>query len=221
MDDEPFICLPKSQSLRQIFDYYCELVEFTPKVLMESDSQDTLVKLIDAGIASGFLPKLTSHTVNSDNIKLIPISYPQCKRYLNLTWKEDAYLSKSPLKTKNSYRNISIGAEAVEILSAKQAKSNSEYVFSSESGGAISPDSVLHKLHRVLDRAGIPRLSFHDLRHSFATLALQNGVDIKTVSSMLGHFSASFTLDTYTHVTTQAQINAASTMGKLVAVSKE
>ena len=66
----------------------------------------------------------------------------------------------------------------------------------------MSPDSVLHMLHRVLKRAGLPKVRFHDLRHTFATLALQNGVDIKTVSGMLGHFSAGFTLDTYAHVTT-------------------
>lgn len=48
---------------------------------------------------------------------------------------------------------------------------------------------------------------------TFATLALQNGVDIKTVSGMLGHFSAGFTLDTYAHVTTSAQKEAAQTMG--------
>ena len=58
----------------------------------------------------------------------------------------------------------------------------------------MSPDSVLHMLHRVLKRAGLPKVRFHDLRHTFATLALQNGVDIKTVSGMLGHFSAGFTL---------------------------
>ena len=58
----------------------------------------------------------------------------------------------------------------------------------------------------------------HDLRHTFATLALQNGVDIKTVSGMLGHYSAGFTLDTYTHVTTPAQIEAANTMGNVLAV---
>lgn len=46
---------------------------------------------------------------------------------------------------------------------------------------------------------------FHELRHTFATLALQNGVDVKTVSGMLGHFSAGFTLDTYAHVTTASQ----------------
>ena len=58
-----------------------------------------------------------------------------------------------------------------------------------------------------------------DLRHTFATLALQNGVDIKTVSGMLGHFSAGFTLDTYAHVTTSAQKAAANTMGKLLSGS--
>ena len=81
----------------------------------------------------------------------------------------------------------------------------------------MSPDSVLHMLHRVL-KAGraAPKVRFHDLRHTFATLALQNGVDIKTVSGMLGHFSAGFTLDTYAHVTTSAKREAAKTMGNIL-----
>ena len=58
--------------------------------------------------------------------------------------------------------------------------------------------------------------AFHDLRHTFATMALQNGVDVKTVSSMLGHYSAGFTLDTYAHVTTDAQLKAAQTMGNIL-----
>ena len=65
----------------------------------------------------------------------------------------------------------------------------------------------------VAQRAG---QRFHDLRHTFATLALQNGVDIKTVSGMLGHFSAGFTLDTYAHVTTSAKREAAKTMGNIL-----
>ena len=77
----------------------------------------------------------------------------------------------------------------------------------------MSPDSVLHMLQRVLKRAGLPR---HDLRHTFATMALQNGVDVKTVSSMLGHYSAGFTLDTYAHVTTDVQMKAAQTMGNIL-----
>ncbi len=85
-------------------------------------------------------------------------------------------------------------------------------MFPGPTGGPMSPDSVLHMLHRVLKRAGLPRVRFHDLRHAFATLALQNGVDVKTVSGMLGHYSAGFTLDTYAHVTTSAQRQAAEAM---------
>ena len=54
------------------------------------------------------------------------------------------------------------------------------------------------------------------LCHTFVTIALQNGVDIKTVSGMLGHFSAGFTLDTYAHVTTSAQKEAAQTMANVL-----
>lgn len=53
-------------------------------------------------------------------------------------------------------------------------------------------------------------------RHTFATITLQNGVDIKIVSGMLGHFSAGFTLDTCAHVTTTAQKEAAQTMGNIL-----
>lgn len=56
-----------------------------------------------------------------------------------------------------------------------------------------------------------------DLRHTFATTALQNGVDIKTVSNMLGHYDADFTLRTYTHATRQKQDEAAETMGSFMA----
>ena len=62
----------------------------------------------------------------------------------------------------------------------------------------------------------LPELHFHDQRHTFATLALQNVVDIKTVSGMLGHYSAGFTLDIYAHVTTAAQKEAANTMGSIL-----
>ena len=131
----------------------------------------------------------------------------------------DGNVQEAPLKTKNAYRNVSIGADAVSILreKKKQDGGRSEYVFPSPTGGPMSPDSVLKMLHRVLERAGLPELRFHDLRHTFATLALQNGVDIKTVSGMLGHFSAGFTLDTYAHVTTAAQRQAADTMGDVLA----
>ena len=73
-------------------------------------------------------------------------------------------------------------------------------------------------LHRkILKNAGLEPIRLHDLRHTFATLALQNGVDIKTVSGMLGHYDAGFTLRTYTHATDRMQEQAAATMGNLMA----
>ena len=129
----------------------------------------------------------------------------------------DGKIIEMPLKTKNAYRTLPLSADAISVLMQQRRKTgNSEWVFPSPIGGPMSPDSVLHMLHRVLKRAGLPKVRFHDLRHTFATLALQNGVDVKTVSSMLGHYSAGFTLDTYAHVTTDAQLKAAQTMGNIL-----
>ena len=128
----------------------------------------------------------------------------------------DGQIVEAPLKTKNSYRAVSISPQAIEVLREQKCKTNDQYVFPSPNGGPISPDSVNNMLKRVLERAGIPKVRFHDLRHTFATIALQNGVDIKTVSGMLGHFSAGFTLDTYAHVTTSAQKEAAQTIGNIL-----
>ena len=130
----------------------------------------------------------------------------------------DGQIVEAPLKTKNSYRTVTISPQAIEVLKQQRAKTHDQYVFPSPNGGPISPDSVNNMLKRVLARAGIPKVRFHDLRHTFATIALQNGVDIKTVSGMLGHFSAGFTLDTYAHVTTAAQKEAAQTMGNVLSM---
>ena len=129
----------------------------------------------------------------------------------------DGEIVEAPLKTKNAYRTLPLAEDTIQVLKQQKKKAGSSpWVFPSPTGGPISPDSVLHMLHRVLKRAGLPRVRFHDLRHTFATLALQNGVDIKTVSGMLGHFSAGFTLDTYAHVTTAAQKEAARAMEKVL-----
>ena len=118
-------------------------------------------------------------------------------------------------KTRNAYRKILLPVEAVEILQQyrEQQTLESEYVFSSPTGGIMEPDCARKMLKRVLERAGLDEMRFHDLRHTFATLALSSGVDVKTLSSMLGHYSAGFTLDTYAHVTAQMQEDAANKVG--------
>lgn len=118
-------------------------------------------------------------------------------------------------KTENSVRLVSIPQAAVELLIQEHEKHpDSPYLFPSPlTSEMYHPDSVVNLHKKILKDAGLEHIRFHDLRHTFATTALQNGVDVKTVSSMPGHYDAGFTLRTYTHATRQKQDEAAQTMG--------
>ena len=72
-----------------------------------------------------------------------------------------------------------------------------------------TPNTLQKKIRKVLERADCKRIRFHDLRHTFATTALANGMDIKTISSIIGHVSSSTTLDIYLHSTDKMQREAA------------
>ena len=77
----------------------------------------------------------------------------------------------------------------------------------------MTPSVPYRRLKELLKQADLPSIRFHDLRHTFATHALTSGVDAKTLAGILGHTNASFTLDTYTHVTKDMQKQAAEVMG--------
>ena len=128
-------------------------------------------------------------------------------------------LTLSRPKTETSVRKISIPQEAVDLLAAEHAKHPAASCLfpSPVTGGMYHPDSVVNLHKKILKDAGLPHIRFHDLRHTFATVALQNGIDVKTVSAMLGHYDAGFTLRTYTHATRQMQEEAAQTMGYFMA----
>ena len=123
-------------------------------------------------------------------------------------------------KTANSVRTICLPKETVDLLVQEHARHPSSPVMfpSPVTGQMYSPDSMgrLHKT--LLKKAGITEsIPFHGLRHTFATLAIQQGVDVKTVSGILGHYSAGFTLDTYAHVTQEMRKDAADRMGEFIA----
>ena len=119
-------------------------------------------------------------------------------------------------KTKNSVRKVALSQQAVALLVQEHEQHpDSPLLFPSpRTGGYWSPDAVSRINRKLLAQAGIEeRVRFHDLRHTFATMALSSGVDVKTLSSMLGHYSAGFTLDTYTHITNDMQRGAAEKIG--------
>ena len=104
----------------------------------------------------------------------------------------------------------------MQLLAGQDWKNHWDLVFTNEFGGNLSHFTVYKTFKEIVRSMGLDQERFHDLRHTFATLALQNGVDIKTVSSMLGHYDAGFTLRTYTHATRQKQDEAAETIGNFM-----
>ena len=108
-------------------------------------------------------------------------------------------------KTHNSIRTLSIPQQAVNLLEAEHEKHpDNPYMFPSPKIGTMfDQDSFRHTHDKILKTIGAEHIRLHDLRHTFATLSLKNGVDVKTLSGALGHYSADFTLNTYTHATSQ------------------
>lgn len=123
-------------------------------------------------------------------------------------------------KTTNSVRTIYLPKETINLLIQEHARHPSNPImFPSPVTGRLYGPDCIGRLHKtLLKKAGIAEnIPFHGLRHTFPTLAIQQGIDAKTVSSILGHYSAGFTLDTYTHVTNEMQRDAAQRMGSFMA----
>ena len=114
-------------------------------------------------------------------------------------------------KTKAGNRTVILPAPVLKVLKAYQKTVHSRWMFPSpvKEDSPLDPAAVRKRLQTILERAECKRLRFHDLRHTFATASLEHGMDIKTLSTIIGHVSSTTTLNTYTHVTDAMRQNAA------------
>ncbi|MBQ4180297.1 MAG: site-specific integrase, partial [Ruminococcus sp.] len=119
-------------------------------------------------------------------------------------------------KTKQSCRSIILPPSVLNVLRQYRETVDSEWMFPSpvKEGEPLNPNGVYRKMVKILDRAQCKRVRFHDLRHTFATTALEHGMDIKTLSAIIGHVSSATTLDIYSHITDDMQANAANKIEK-------
>ena len=114
-------------------------------------------------------------------------------------------------KTKAAVRTLILPPSVRKVLAEYKTKVNSRWLFPSPKKDdlPIIPSAVSRRLHTLLEHAGCEQVRFHDLRHTFATNALAHGMDIKTLSTSLGHVSSATTLNTYSHVTDEMRQRAA------------
>ncbi len=134
-------------------------------------------------------------------------------------------------KTKRSRRRLDLDAESVAALRRQRVRQAEErlatgalwesdarwpdLVFTNRVGRPLDARNLAQQsFKRLLERAGLPIIRFHDLRHTAATLMLLQGINVKVVSERLGHASVAITLDRYAHVLPSMQRDAAEVIGK-------
>lgn len=112
----------------------------------------------------------------------------------------------TPGKTKNSIRQIPITNDIVQIL--KTIKNEDSFYILSNSKKPIEPRTYRKFYNKFMKETGVEPIKFHALRHTFASINIENGVDVKTISDILGHSDIAITLKTYTHTSQKAKEKA-------------
>ena len=132
--------------------------------------------------------------------------------------RQDGKLVISTPKTPNSIRTVLLPEDTVKLLVEEHEKHPANpYLFPSPRTGETWDPDGFRRLHdRIIKEIGAEHVRFHDMRHTFATLSLKSGVDVRTLSETLGHFSAGFTLSTYVHSTPGMKQSAADAIGNTI-----
>ncbi len=120
-------------------------------------------------------------------------------------------------KTKTSIREIPISSRLMILLKGLQPK-RGKYVVTSRVGRAVYPRAYQKAFENLQNRLGTKHYGFHSLRHTFATRLLESGVDIKTISELMGHSSPTITLGRYVHTNIHSKRKAMETLSKTKAL---
>ena len=192
----------------------------TQKQILNNEQLDTLMKTIEGdelwhdffytelttGLRRGEICALRWEDFDGDEGKL------HVRRSLKY---ENGALICGDTKTYAGQRVICLPPSTAELLRDRKKSAVTEWIFPNllRPEEPTNPATAYDNMKRILERAGLPAIRFHDLRHTFATHALASGVDAKTLSGILGHTNASFTLDTYTHVTDNMKETASGIVG--------
>ncbi len=121
-------------------------------------------------------------------------------------------------KTKASIRKLILPGSLLEVLKAYKETVNSCWMFPSpvKEDCPLTPNYARRRMQQTLERAQCKKVRFHDLRHTFATMALEHGMDVKTLSTIIGHIPSATTLDIYSHVTDTMQMQAAAKIDRQI-----
>lgn len=123
-------------------------------------------------------------------------------------------------KTESSYRELQLPGFLRDLIDEQRRKFTSifhepkedDFIFFSSNGNMLDPDNLQHHFQRILKKLGLEHLRFHAIRHTFATRAIENGIDVSTVSGILGHANVTTTTRFYVHPREKAMARAMSNL---------
>ena len=203
----------------------CKLPPTEPKemkVLTKEEIQRFLIQAKEEGMYELFLLELTTGLRRGEILALTweDLNFETGELRINKQVVPVAgKLITSEPKTKAAFRTIILPPVMVELLKEYKKGVFSPLIFPSRINPdkPIDPGYVRKRLQDILERAGCKKVRFHDLRHTFATISLEHGMDVKTLSTIIGHVSSRTTLNIYTHITSEMQENAAANIDRGIA----
>ena len=184
------------------------------KQALKSKDGEAVILALYTGMRIGEISALTWEDIDFEN-ELIYV-----RRTLQRVMDYESSGAKTKIitdipKSNMSYRIIPFGNHLKTYLLKRKALSNSSYVVSSK-GNYAEPRVISYRFRQTAKKAGLENATFHGLRHTYATRCIERGVDIVTLSRLLGHASAKMTLDTYADSTIEQRKSAMTALDALL-----
>lgn len=116
-----------------------------------------------------------------------------------------------------TFRKVKAQQSEQQLKAGQEWSNDNDFVFTNKTGKHLCYQTIYRQFKAIVEDMGLPEVRFHDLRHTYATISLQSGVDPKTVSSNMGHATVAFTLDKYGHVSNKMRKNGAEKLQQYIA----
>ena len=200
-------------------------VEILLRTAQNSQYYPVIYAAVSTGLRQAELLGLRWRDIDPDIMRSISVSQVLYKR-------RGVHMFKEP-KTSHSRRLVSMTPKLAAFLREYRQERKALYrelgkelslddlVFANIEGKPLDPSMLSHNFGKMVKRAGLQGVRFHDLRHTFASLMLLRGVPAKVISEALGHASVSFTMDVYSHIMAGMQSDAMALLDEVLPVARD
>lgn len=196
-----------------------EMQEALERYLFEEDNRfhPAILLALYTGLRRGEICALRWKNYNEVSGRLtVQETVRRLNNYDALPGEPKTKLVFNDVKTDSSQRELVMPPVLREILQKQKRRfvrehrlpTSEDFIFFSTKGGVLDPDNLQHYFSKLLKQLGLEHVKFHALRHTFATRAIENGIDVSTVSGILGHADVTTTTHFYVHPRDKAMAKA-------------